>query len=153
MTKFVLLAWKSTPLRIAGLALPLIGLALLPLAMTGCGNTEANDEEKSHHVVEVQTTKPQRKDLVRDVQQPGWMFPYEQTPIYTKISGFAEDVKYDIGDYLKKGTKLLDVYVPEVVEELEVKKARVEQAEADLLQSREFAKAAEAKVPRRQCRR
>ncbi len=116
-------------LRIAGLVLPGIGLALLPFLATGCSHeTKAAEEKKG---LEVGTTYPVRKDLTREVQQPGFLRPYEQTPIYTKIAGFAYEPQYDIGDYVRKGATMLELYVPEVVQDLRLKAAKVEQAKAD----------------------
>jgi RND family efflux transporter MFP subunit len=115
---------------------------LLPLAATGCGHKEA--EDTGPRVMEVETTNPQRKDLTREIEQPGYLRPFEVTPIYTKIAGFAEYWYPDLGDRVKKGDPLVDLYVPEVETELLVKKARVKQATADVKQSKEFAKAAKA---------
>ncbi len=138
---------KFRPLRTAGLVLAWMGLALLPVVTTGCGhNAKAGGEVKKSTAVEVGATSPVRNDLTREVQQPGFLRPYEQTPIYTKIAGFAYEPKYDIGDYVKKGALLLELYVPEVKTELKVKAARITQAQADLKQAKENANAAEAGV-------
>ncbi len=124
------------------------GLALaLPLA-AGCarhaGASETSEEPKAAATSTVGTVTPLRKDLTREIDQPGDLRPYEQTPIYTKIAGFAEEPRYDIGDRVKKGELLLELYVPEVVQELRVRAAKVVQAKADLKQAREAAKAAKA---------
>src|SRR5208282_5258593 len=74
----------------------------------------------------------------------GFLRPYEQTPIYTKIAGFAKEPKFDIGDRVKKGELLVELYVPEVVQDLRVKAAKVDQAKADLQQAKEAALAAKA---------
>ncbi len=137
------LAWISKPIRVAGFTLTSIGLAAFSFALTGCHGKE---EEKKTHVVEVETTSPVRKTLTREVLQPGYLRPYEQTPIYSKIPGFAKEPQYDIGDFVKKGTLLVELYVPEMIQDLNVKKARVKQAEADVKQSREVKKAAAANI-------
>ncbi len=138
------LTWNSRLLRTAGLALAWSCLALLPFAATGCGHKDASASEEKSKVVEVATMNPVRKDLTREVQQPGFLRPYEQTPIYTKIAGFAFEPKYDIGDHVRKGKVLVEVDVPEVVQELRLKAAKVLQAKADLVQATEASKAADA---------
>ena len=47
--------------------------------------------------------------MTREVDQPGYLRPYEQTPIYTKIAGFAKEPKFDIGDRVKKGELLVEL--------------------------------------------
>jgi len=133
---------KSRTLRTTGLLLAWTGLALLPLAATGCHKAAEASEKK--RVVEVTTTNPQRKDLTRLVFQPGYLRPYEKTPIFAKIGGYAKVPQYDIGDIVKQGELLVELDVPEVVQEVNVKVAKVKQAEADLLQAKENALAAMA---------
>lgn len=122
------------------------GLALLfPLAAAGCGHGNAATESReTSTVTEVGTINPQRKNLTREVEQPGYLRPYEQTPIYTKIAGFAKEPNFDIGDRVKKGELLVELYVPEVVQELRVKASLVKQAHADLKQATKAAAAAQA---------
>ena len=73
----------------------------------GCGHkAEAAAGEPQAQVVKVSTISPMRKDLTREIDQPGHLKPYEQTPIYTKIAGFAKEPKFDIGDLVKKGELL-----------------------------------------------
>ena len=126
-------------------AIPALLLGLLvPLALTGCGSSGAAtaSEEEANKPVEVDTVYPERMDMTRVVEQPGELIPYEQTPIYTKIPGYAKEVKYDRGDRVKKGTLLVELYVPEVETQLLVLEAKVTQAEADLVQAKENKEAA-----------
>ena len=118
-----------------------IGLSLLPLASTGCHHEKPAEKPSG---VEVGTTNPVRKNLTREVQQPGYLRPFEQTPIYTKLGGFAKEPNYDIGDRVRKGALLVEIDVPEVVTELEVKKTKIDLAKADRDQAVENARAAKA---------
>jgi HlyD family secretion protein len=135
---------KAMALRGAGLVLAWVASALLPFAATGC-KREATPAEKSD-AVEVGTTNPVRRNLTREVQQPGHLRPYEQTPIYTKLGGFAKEPNYDIGDCVRKGALLVEIDVPEVVAELDVKKTKIGLAEADREQAVENANAAKEAV-------
>ena len=111
----------------------------------GCGHKAvAAPTETQVQTVKVSTISPIRKDLTREVDQPGHLKPYEQTPIYTKIAGFAKEPRFDMGDHVKKGELLVDLYVPEVIQDLRVKAARVDQAKADLKQAKEACNAAKA---------
>jgi len=89
---------------------------------------------------------PTRQTLVRKIQQPGYIRAYEQTPIYSKISGYVEEVKVDIGQSVKKGDLLLKMYVPEMEQDFVAKEARVQQAIAEVTQAEEALKAAQAAV-------
>ncbi len=62
-----------------------------------------------------------RGTLTRFIEQPGYLKAYETTPIYTKIAGFAEEPKVDIGDKVKKDELLVKIWIPEVVTDLAVK--------------------------------
>jgi HlyD family secretion protein len=133
--------WTALPVLVcAGLAL------LLPL-VAGCDrHAEASATKEEPQASSISTIFPVRQDLTREIDQPGDLRPYEQTPIYTKIAGFAKEPRYDIGDRVKKGELLLELYVPEVVQDLHVKEAKVQQAKADQKQAEEASKAAKAAV-------
>jgi HlyD family secretion protein len=125
------------------LPLSLLGL-LVPVALTGCGSSGAATSEDSEKPLEVSVVYPERTDLTRVVEQPGELIPIEQTPIYTKIAGYAKEVKFDRGDRVKKGTLLVELDVPEEDRKLKVLEAQAIKADAELLQAKENAEAAHA---------
>src|ERR1700722_5456686 len=97
---------NQSPIRTAGLVLAWTSLSLLPLLATGCHQKEAGAETST--IVEVETTNPVRKDLVREIEQPGVLMPWEITPIYTKMAGFAKEFQHNMGDRVKKDELLLE---------------------------------------------
>jgi HlyD family secretion protein len=121
-------------------------LPLAPLAVGCSHHAEGGEGEKKAEFPKVSVVNPTYKDLTREVFQPGYLRSYEQTPIYTKIAGFAEEPRVDINDYVKENDLLVMLYVPEVEEDLHVKAAEILQAKADLKQSKEAANAAKATV-------
>ena len=66
------------------------------------------------------------------VGQPGFIDAYEQTSIYPKVAGYLERWDVDIGDPIKKGQEIAQLYVPELVAELAQKKAQVNLDEAQV---------------------
>ena len=54
------------------------------------------------------------------------MEAYEQTAIYSKVSGFIKKFYVDIGDHVQTGTLLCEIFVPELDEEHQRKAAQVE---------------------------
>jgi HlyD family secretion protein len=82
--------------------------------------------------LELATATPKRQTIRHEILQPGILEPYEEVAITSKISGFLEKVYVDIGDKVKKGDVLAKLWVPEIEEDVRVKKARIVQREAEL---------------------
>lgn len=122
-------------------------LALFSLGLTsGCHRSENKPSESESVRPKVHTVQPKTQTIVREVKQPGYLRAYEQTPIYSKISGFVQEVKVDKGYPIKKGDLLAKLRVPEMESALLACKARVAQAEADVQQALRAIEAAEATV-------
>lgn len=116
-------------------------------AMIGCRNkSQEPAPEPAAATPSVPIVHPTRQTLTRMIQQPGWIKSYEQTPIYSKIAGFVEHVYVDIDSHVKKGDLLLKMWVPEMEQDYNAKKARVTQAEADIKQAERAVLAATANV-------
>lgn len=69
---------------------------------------------------------PSLRKIVRVVGQPSFVQSYERTSIYPKLTAYIEKWNVDIGDKVRKGDVLADLFVPELREEWESKKATVE---------------------------
>jgi len=80
----------------------------------------------------VALVSPAKRTLERSVGQPSYVYAYEQTSLYPKVSGFIQKWYVDIGDSIKKGQPICDIYVPELTAELEQKKALVAQQEVNV---------------------
>jgi HlyD family secretion protein len=97
---------------------------LLVLGAAGCH--KAAPEGKPIDVEPpVKLVKPEKRDLRREVGQPGYVFAYEQTSLYPKVAGYVEQWVVDIGDPIKKGQQLALIYVPELHARLREKQAKV----------------------------
>jgi HlyD family secretion protein len=117
------------------------------VAPLGCHRQSApQSDEEAVAVPTIPVVHPTPQTIIRKIQQPGYIKPYEQTPIYSKIAGYVEEVKVDIGQSVKKGDLLLRMFVPEMEQDLNAKEARVVQARAEVVQAEEAFKAAEANV-------
>jgi len=80
------------------------------------------------------------------VVQPGTVQAYEVTPIYSRIAGYVERYRYNIGDRVQKGDVLLDMWVPDLDEEVAQKSAAVKRAEVQVRVTESSRRAAEAKL-------
>lgn len=83
---------------------------------------------------------------VRTTRQPAHVEPYERTTIYAKAAGFVSVVHVDLGDRVKKGQVLAELWIPEMDQQLAQKKALVEEAQAAVGQAVAAITAAEALV-------
>jgi HlyD family secretion protein len=134
-------------------------------SVAGCSNSPAAPSGAGSEAGQpapplVATVKPERHTVRRVVEQPGYVEAFEQTPVYTKIAGYVQKVHVDIGDLVqgpvydsrdptkkvKEGQRLADLWVPEMVEEVNQKKAQVERAAEEIKQAEEMVNVAEANL-------
>jgi HlyD family secretion protein len=107
------------------------------LAATGCQHSAATAPSDADAVALVQVTsgKPERKTLTLSTTQPCQIEAFEQTPLFSKLAGYVEEVLVDIGDKVQKGQTLIKLSVPELHDELAQKQAFVAQADAEVKQA------------------
>jgi RND family efflux transporter MFP subunit len=144
-------------LRRAARGRPAVVVLTLLLA-TGCGhrdrngvsasskpmaNGAANGERKT---AGIRVVRPQRRDIRMTVVQPGTIQAFEVTPVYSRIPGYVEKYRYDIGDNVKKGDVLIDMWVPDLVEAHGQKVAAVHRATVQIDVTQSALRAAEAKL-------
>lgn len=108
----------------------------------------------------VSVVKPEKKSVKRVVEQPGAVFPFEETVLFPKVPGFvsavaadpnkkdrpAHDRLIDIGSRVTEGQVLAELSVPELDEEYRQKEAVVRQGEAEVVQATKAHAAAGAAV-------
>ncbi len=99
----------------------------------------------------VRITHAETRTIIRTVGQPSFVEAYERTSIYPKMSAYIQKWYVDIGDKVKKGQVLADLFVPEIEEDCRTKKAtvdldrqRVELAKRTVLVAHADVKSAEA---------
>jgi HlyD family secretion protein len=104
------------------------------LAAPGCGHKTEGTVTSVSEPPTVQLIKPEYRKIVRVVGQPSFVEAYERTSIYPKVTGYIKKWNVDIGDKVKKGDVLATLFVPELEEDWETKKAtvRLDQERVDL---------------------
>ena len=117
---------------------------------------EHNFEQIRTSSLTAKVGKVKKRDLKRDMQQPGFIQSYETTPIFSYIPGLVHEIskkpgwfsdrQVDMGDFVKKDDMLVVLYVPERDEDVIRKNAYVKQAEAELKQAETLLKVAVANV-------
>jgi HlyD family secretion protein len=143
---------RRSPTRSVGRRSSAIALALLLLA-AGCGHSgreggTAARKAKSEAgaTAGYRVVKPERRDIRMTVVQPGTIQAFEVTPIYSRISGYVEKYRYNIGDRVKAGDVLIDMWIPDFVEQNGQKSAAVKRAEVQIRVTQSSLKAAEARL-------
>ncbi len=73
--------------------------------------------ESDFRPVDVQVTKPTRRDLIYTVKLPANVSPLYQTTLYAKVSGYLKWIGPDKGDAVKKNQVVAVIDAPEVEEQ------------------------------------
>ena len=92
----------------------------------------ATEPTKGGDTAGISVVHPQRRDIRMMVIQPGTVQAYETTPIYARIAGYVQKYNYNIGDRVKAGDVLLDMWIPDYVERLGQLSAAVKRAEVQI---------------------
>jgi RND family efflux transporter MFP subunit len=102
-------------------------LCLAIVFAAGCGK-KPRPAKPVDVTPQVRLVKADNRDISRTIGQPGFIYAYEQTALYPKVTGYVLKWNVDIGDRIKKDQKedLATLYVPELAAELEQKKAQVQ---------------------------
>jgi RND family efflux transporter MFP subunit len=113
----------------------------------GCGRPTSASPDASLTTAPVERVtagRPARKTLRLYTSQPGRVAAFEETPIFSKLTGYVESVLVDIGDTVIKGEPLVRLWIPELQDELRQTEALVAQAEAGVSQAEADVQAAQA---------
>ncbi len=120
--------------------------ALASLGLPGCGHEVKIDFSNIAQAPTVQVIQPQVRNIVRVVGQPSFIESYERTSIYAKPSAYIKEWKVDIGDKVKKDQPLAYLFVPELEEDFETKKATVVLDQERIALAKEVVEVARADV-------
>lgn len=131
--------------------LSLAAFSALALLGSGCGKPGGEVVARAgttsvEPITKVVTVIPERATLRRTSEQPGQIEAAETTPIHAKLAGYVRTVSVDIGDRVKTGQVLAELWVPEVEAESKQKQAMMEQARAEKAQAEATVEVARAGV-------
>jgi len=97
----------------------------------------------------VRVVTPERKTVRHPIEQPGFNIEaFEETPLYPRVAGYVGKWSADIGDRVRKGDVLAELYAPEMEVDLKQKEATVQQARTQIQQARALVSAARAQLDR-----
>ena len=75
---------------------------------------------------------PKRGDPQQEIVLPGNMQAFEDAPIYARTNGYLKKWYVDIGGHVKTGQLLADIETPEVDQQLQVARADLNTAQANM---------------------
>jgi RND family efflux transporter MFP subunit len=77
--------------------------------------------------------KPERTTVRLSIKRPGYNIEaYQSTRVYAKISGYIGKWHVDIGDLVRRGALLAELYVPEMEVDVQQKEAAAKQADTEI---------------------
>ena len=118
----------------------------LPFVLFGRAQQAASSTPAAAAAVRVTAARPVRKTLRRESVQPGQIEAFEQTPLFAKLPAYVEKLYVDIGDRVEADQLLVDLFLPELKDELRQKEAAMVQAQAEIELAAAAVRAAEAAV-------
>jgi membrane fusion protein (multidrug efflux system) len=102
------------------------------LLVSGCANQKHVDEPQAKSDQVLETFAVQSRYLDRDMRLPAEILPYQDVPIYPKITGFIKWIGVDRGSLVKKGQVLVRLVAPELQAQREEAQAKTSEAQERL---------------------
>src|SRR5208283_661516 len=101
--------------------LPIMTLGLFLAHSAGCRHSDqsgksADLKSEQGKTAGITNIHPERRDIRMTVIQPGTIEAFETTPVYSRISGYVQEYRYNIGDRVKDGDILIDMWIPDLVQ-------------------------------------
>jgi multidrug efflux pump subunit AcrA (membrane-fusion protein) len=124
----------------------LVLCVLAAVAGPGCGGQPKVEFTSVTDPPTVALVQPTVRTIVRTVAQPSFIQAYEHTAIYAKLTSYIEKWIVDIGDKVKKDDVLATLFMPELNEEFQTKKADVALAKELIEHAQKLEEVAKADV-------
>ena len=123
----------------AGVWIGVVCVAILLAAAIVYGLMKRHSEEEhladttnANAIQTVSITHPSVTGTASEIALPGNTQAYNDTPIYSRTSGYLKQWFFDIGSHVQKGQLMAIIETPEVDQQLQVAEAELKSAQADL---------------------
>jgi RND family efflux transporter MFP subunit len=107
-------------------------LALVLAAIAGCAREDGRRKAGEEAPTEVAVVAPARRDVAREIPVPVEVFPWFETDIVAKVTGYVVTVSADRGSTVSEGDLLATIFVPELEAERRQREQDVKVAQADV---------------------
>jgi len=110
-----------------------VSLACLALASLSCSKTSGKAvDNASPRPVSVRAIPVEQKQLRRNVESVGSLFPLDEVTVSSEVEGRVEQVLVDVGDHVSTGQTIVKVVQTELQLTLDQQRASLQQARARL---------------------
>jgi RND family efflux transporter MFP subunit len=116
--------------------------ALVPLV--SCDRGEANVTVAADPTITVPVTKVTRGDLKGELTLTAEFAPFQEVDVMSKVAGYVQSIKVDIGDRVKEGQVLATLEVPEMEDELAKAAAVIQQDDSEVQTAKDELRRAES---------
>ncbi len=130
----------------------LAAAAAILILIAGCHSSSSTTEQAGASTppaaatARITAAPPVRKTLRRESVQPGQIEAFEITPLMAKLPSYVQKYYVDIGDRVRADQPIVDLFLPELKDELRQKEAARIQAQAQIELAAAAVLAAEAAV-------
>lgn len=93
------------------------GLVVIYAGCADSGRTATAQKADPNGAVTVEVIRPSEETVSRQVELPARIEAFQQSTIYSRVSGYLSRIAVDIGDRVSEGQLLAKIDVPELVDE------------------------------------
>ncbi len=134
---------EQTPALKGGISKVTLGLASVVVILLAIGiysgihfrvaaETSLAKEAEQTSIPEVRVTHPKAGQQVQQIEIPGNVQPFNDTPIYARTSGYVKRWYVDIGAHVHQGQLLAEIETPELDQQLLQAQSELKNAQANL---------------------
>src|SRR6185369_7737051 len=114
-------------------SLAIVILSCCTLSLTSCTKTSGKAvDSASARPIAVRVLPVEQKQIRRNVESVGSLFPLEEVTVSSEVEGRVEQVLVDVGDHVSSGQTIVKVVPTELQLTLDQQKANLQQARARL---------------------
>jgi multidrug efflux pump subunit AcrA (membrane-fusion protein) len=112
-------------------------LALLLLALCGCGSSQKVRADDPSSAPRVAVVKAVRRSISNTLEIAAEFQPFQEIDVYAKVSGYIQKLYIDWGTHVAEGQLLAVLEIPELQQQLQLDESAVHRSEQDLARSNE----------------
>lgn len=117
---------------------------LIAALFCGCGGTAKTNASSTGDVPHVAVVPVTRQSISSTLKIDSELEPFQEIPVYAKVSGYIQKLNVDWGTHVKRGQLLAVLEVPELQQQIEEDKASVKRSEQDMARAQEELKGAQS---------
>jgi RND family efflux transporter MFP subunit len=121
-----------------------VAVVLAAAVCCGCGGTAKTNASSTADVPHVAVVPVARQSISSTLQIDSELEPFQEIPVYAKVSGYIQKLNIDWGTHVKSGQLLAVLEVPELQQQIEEDKASVKRSEQDMARAQEELKGSQS---------